>query len=155
MPLNEPLSGLRLVDSLDVGSLSEELGHEWVMNPLIATVERTFRTNAAATVIDDARVTIGYESFRVDTVSGKGLSIIKRYDSDVRGAVRVFVDDQDAGVWRFPAREYLFGEGRFDVPASLIAGHSAVLRFEHISDPERETSLNSFYYWIFVPAGDE
>ena len=155
LPLNEPLSGLRLVDSLDVGSLSEELGHEWVMNPLIATVERTFRTNAAATVIDDARVTIGYESFRVDTVSGKGLSIIKRYDSDVRGAVRVFVDDQDAGVWRFPAREYLFGEGRFDVPASLIAGDSAILRFEHISDPERETSLNSFYYWIFVPAGDE
>ena len=83
------------------------------------------------------------------------MSIIKRYDSDVRSAVRVFVDDQDAGVWRFPAREYLFGESRFDVPASLIASDSTVLRFEHISDTERETNLNSFYYWIFVSTDDE
>lgn len=155
LPLNEPLSRLRLVDSLDVGSLSEESEHEWEMNPLIVTVERAFRTSSAATISDDARVTIGYESFRVDTVSGKGLSIVKRYDSGVRGAVRVFVDEQDAGVWQFPAREYLFGESRFDIPASLIAGDSAVLRFEYIPDPERETSLNSFYYWIFVSAEEE
>ncbi len=155
LPLNEPLSGLRLVDSLDTGSLSEELEHKWEMSPLIFTVERAFRTNSAANVRDDARVTIGYESFRVDTISGKGLSIVKRYDSGVRGAVHVFIDGQDAGVWQFPAREYLFGESRFDVPASLIVGDSAVLRFEHIADTERETSLNSFYYWIFVSTEDE
>ena len=155
LPLNEPLSGLRLVDSLDVGNSLDEREHEWGMNPLIVTVERTFRTNANATVNDDARVTTGYESFRVDTISGKGISIIKRYDSAVRGAVRVFVDEQDAGVWQFPAREYLFGESRFDVPASFITEDSAVLRFEHIPDTERETNLNSFYYWIFVPTEDE
>lgn len=150
MVRNIPLDGLRLIDSLDIGDRSEEMAHGWEMDPLDNTLTRAFRTNPLVSINDDARITIGYESFRVAAVPGKDLIIIKRYDSGVRGAVRVLADGQPVGVWRFLPRRYVFGESQFVVPASFIASDAVVLRFEHIPDRKRQTSLNSFYYWFFV-----
>jgi hypothetical protein len=147
---NVSLDGLRLIDSLDVGDPSEELGHAWEMNPLDNTLTRAFRTNPLVSISDDARITGGYESFRVAAAPGKDLIIVKRYDSGVRGALRVLADGQPVGVWRFLPRRYVFGESQFVIPASFITSDTVVLRFEHIPDRKRQTSLNSFYYWFFV-----
>lgn len=147
---NISLKKLELIDSLDVGDSAQEADHDWEMNPQTLTLTRTFRTNAEAIIEDDASITTGYESFRVNTVAGKDLIIVKRYDAAVRGAVRVFINGQQVGIWRFPPRDYFFGEDQFIIPASFITGSTAVLKLEHIPDPEGLTSLNSFYYWIFV-----
>ncbi|MCH8064192.1 MAG: hypothetical protein IH861_17020, partial [Chloroflexi bacterium] len=157
-PVSEPrhqvrnisLDRLRLIDSLDVGDPSDEIDHDWEMNPLHRVVERKFRTSPTVTIEDDARVTSGSESFRINTLAGRDLIIFKRYDSVIRGAVRVYVNDRQIGVWRFPPRRYFFGEDQFLIPGSFIQGDTVVLRFEHIPDPRGLTSLNSFYYWFYV-----
>ncbi len=150
---NRSLDRLRLIDSLDVGDPSDEIDHDWEMNPLHRTVERKFRTNPTVTIEDDARVTSGSESFRINTLADRDLIIFKRYDSAIRGAVRVYVNDLQIGVWRFPPRRYFFGEDQFLIPGSFIQGDTVVLRFEHIPDPKGLTSLNSFYYWFYVVEG--
>jgi len=160
-PVSEPahqvrnisLDRLRLIDSLDVGDPSDEIDHDWEMNPLHPTVRRRFRTNPTVTIDDDARVTSGSESFRINTLADRDLVIFKRYDSAIRGAVRVFVNDQQIGVWRFPPRRFFFGEDQFLIPGSFIQGDTVMLRFEHIPDPKGLTSLNSFYYWFYVVEG--
>ena len=150
---NISLDRLRLIDSLDVGDPSDEIDHDWEMNPLHRTVGRTFRTNPTVTIEDDARVTSGSESFRINTLPNRDLIIFKRYDSAIRGAVRVYVNDLQIGVWRFPPRRYFFGEDQFLIPGSFIQGDTVMLRFEHIPDPKGLTSLNSFYYWFYVVEG--
>ena len=150
LPLNTSLERLILIDSLDVGNPEDERVHNWQMAPLDNTLERTFRTNADASITDDARVTSGQESFRVRTVPGKELVVVKRYDAGVRGVVQVFLNDQQIGVWRLAPRSYFFGEDQFFIPASFIESDTVELKFVHISDEKGETSLNSFYYWFFT-----
>ena len=150
---NISLDRLRLIDSLDVGDPSDEIDHDWEMNPQHRAVERSFRTNPTEAIVDDARVTSGSESFRINTLADRDLVIFKRYDAAIRGAVRVYVNDLQIGVWRFPPRRYFFGEDQFLIPGSFIQGDTVVLRFEHIPDPKGLTSLNSFYYWFYVVEG--
>ncbi len=149
------LAGLRLVDSLDVGDAQAELDHGWEMSPLVHTVERAFRVGPDTALRDDARITTGYEQFRVRAVPGKPLVIVKRYDAGVRGSMRVFVDERSVAVWHLPAQPYFFGEDQFTIPAAFITADAVVLRFDHIPDrnPRRRTSMNSFYYWVLVPEG--
>ena len=78
------------------------------------------------------------------------IHIVKCYDAAIQVAVGVSINGQQVGIWRFPPRDYFFGEDQFVIPASFVTGGTAVLKFEHIPDPDGLTSLNSFYYWIFV-----
>ena len=155
MPLNVSLAGLRLIDSIDVGNRDDEQSHDWEMKPLNATVSRTFRANFKDAIIDDARVTTGVESFRVATVPGEELTIVKRYDAGVRGEARVLVDGEEVGIWSLPSADYFFGEDLFTIPASFVTGDSINIRLEHVPDPEAPTSLNSFHYWFYVSTNSE
>ncbi|MCI0439481.1 MAG: hypothetical protein L0177_10150, partial [Chloroflexi bacterium] len=152
MPLNVRLERLALVDSLDVGDATDELEHDWEMEPLDNTLSRAFRTNAATAISDHARVTSGRESFRVRAAPNRELIVVKRYDAGVRGVIEVFVNGEQVGVWRLAPRSYFFGEDQFFIPASYVQGDSVELAFEHVPDARGETSLNSFYYWFFAPA---
>ena len=148
-------SGLTLIDSLDVGDIDDEAAHSWEAEPLTDTQRRTYRAGPDAVVADDAHVTSGYESFRVRSVPGKDLTIVKRYDAAVRGAVRVIANGQVVGLWRFPPRRYFFGEDQFVVPGRFIGGGTTLLRFENIPG-DGDAAVNniaSYYYWLYVPNG--
>lgn len=149
-------SGLRLIDSLDVGDIEGESAHLWESNPLADTQRRTYRVGLDAVVADDARVTSGYESLVVRSVPGKDLTIVKRYDAAVRGVVRVIANGQVVGLWRFPPRQYFFGEDQFVVPSRFIGGGTTLLRFENI--PKEgiggSTNLASYYFWFYVSGAD-
>lgn len=145
--------GLRLIDSLDVGDVDEESEHLWRAEPLTDTRHQTFRASADAVVRDEARVTPGYESFRVLSEPGKDLTIVKRYDAVIRGATRVSANGQNVGVWRLPPRPYFFGEDQFVIPGRFIGGGTTLLRFENLTS-EGETGMSnlaSYYYWVYVP----
>jgi hypothetical protein len=96
-----------------------------------------------------ARTFTGSEEFLVRAVPGRRLVIASRYDAAVAGALRVFVDGREIGVWELPERQFFFGEGTFTVPPESITASTARIRLVHVPRPGG-LPANSYYYWFLV-----
>ena len=149
--------GIVVIDQIDPGNTdapayASEEAHAYELVGGGVTVEREFLIAESTTLRDEARTFTGSEQFIVKSVAGERLTILKRYDANVVGKLRVFADDREVGVWALKPRDYFFGEDIFVVPASFITRATTDLRFEVVPVPGRPTA-DSFYYWILVDEG--
>lgn len=145
-------TGLRLLDSLDVGNQAQEESHFYALTRPGSVVDRAFNianTGGGDIIIkDDARTATGSEEFLVKSEINQPLIIAKRYDAAVGGSIAVYVDDRFVGDWQLPSRGFVFGEDTFRVDPEFISNTTTRLRFEYIPSPG--TTLNSFYYWTYT-----
>jgi len=146
--------GMRIIDQIDAGNTeapahASEEAHAYELTGGGVTTEREFRIAEDTTLRDEARTFTGAEQFTVKSIAGEKLIVIKRYDANVVGSLRVFADDEEVGEWQLAPRDYFFGEDIFVVPASFITRATTDLRFEVIPVPGRNTA-DTFYYWILV-----
>ena len=140
--------GMELIDSLDVGDPADEASHDYSISEEKPAFARMFKAAADVTLLDDGWAYTGEESFTVASIPGRDLIVAKRYDTVVRGRVKVHVDDVFVGEWEFPERQFQFGEDVFIVPASFITEEQTTITFQFV--PGSSIDINSFYYWIFV-----
>ena len=152
LPHTIDTSGLRLLDSLDVGVPAQEEAHFYSLSQPGSLVERIFHVaqygGSRVAIRDEARTTTGFEEFVTRSEPGQPLIIAKRYDAAVGGSVAVYVDGNFVGDWHLAPREFVFGEDTFRVGRELITGTTTVLRFQHLQRPG--AALNSFYYWVYT-----
>jgi hypothetical protein len=152
IPYTIDTSGLRLLDSLDVGVPGQEESRFYSLAQPGGLVERIFHVTQDAgsrvAIRDQGRTTTGSEEFVIRSEPGRPLIIAKRYDAAVGGAMAVYVDGSFVGEWRLAPREFVFGEDTFRVGREFITGPTAHLRFQHL--PGSGGNLNSFYYWVYT-----
>ena len=152
VPQTVDVSQLRLLDSLDVGHQTQEEAHFYALSQPSTVVERIFHIakeeGVGVNIKDEARTSTGVEQFVVKSVPGRPLIVVKRYDAAVGGALAVYVDNQFVGDWELAVRDFVFGEDTFLIAAQLVIDATTELRFEHLPNPN--TTLNSFYYWIYT-----
>ncbi len=146
---------LTLIDSIDTGNGlaapdTSEVTHDYGIDGERSSFSITARIDENSTITDDGRVFRVAEEFIVASRPGVPLTIVKRYDASVSGAIRVLVDGLEAGVWDLPAQRTFFGEAAFIVPGELIESDQTTLRFEVIPG-QAAIAGSSFFYWILVP----
>jgi hypothetical protein len=148
--------GMRLTDQLDVADLEDEAQHDltfWegsVRSGFPTEVHQlSYRTEPAVEVLDGGRLVNGGLGFRVETEAGQPLLLVARLHAVQAGAVRVIVDDQDNGLWHYPALPGEWLETAFRVPAAVVSGDSAEIRLEvYGNDPQRRR-FALYYVWVW------
>ncbi|MCH8897430.1 MAG: hypothetical protein IIC33_03955 [Chloroflexi bacterium] len=152
IPHTLDVSGLVLIDFLDVGNQAQEEAHFYALDQPSTLVERVFHIakeqGQGIDIKDDARTSTGSEEFVVKSQPGRPLILAKRYDAAVGGSVAVYVEDKFVGDWDLAPRDFVFGEDTFHIGPEVITGTTTKLRFEYLMRPG--TNLNSFYYWIYT-----
>jgi hypothetical protein len=149
--LDRDISVIDVVDpgNGDSNARYSEAAHAYKLEGASAVVERSFRSVLSGIVNDKATTFSISEEFTVNSAADEILIIAKRYDAAIGGAVRVFVNDVEVGVWDLADKDFFFGVDSFDIPAQFITSNKTILRFDLIPEPGITTG-NSFMWWIFV-----
>lgn len=152
-------AGLTIVDALDVADMADEAAHSvtWWQD-----VHRTgfptelhqlaYRVAPDRQVIDGGRLLTGGIAFDVATDPQEALWIVARLHAREGGAVRVEVDGQHAGQWRYPPVPGEWLETLFRVPAGMVAGSRS--RVVLSVDTENPDLLHYAPYYFWFLQGD-
>lgn len=148
--------GLPLVASIDVANLEDEqekglVWSEKTILPGFATEVRQYRYRAdeQTEVIDGGRMITGKASFPVSAQPGLPLILAARLHAAAEGAVRVLVDGQDVGQWRYPAAPGQWIETIFVVPAHLVQRKNPQIELVLQEEEKLEQPFPLFYLWAW------
>jgi hypothetical protein len=152
--LNFEQRDLVVIDTLDVGNANAlpeatEAVHEYVLQGLSSPVNRQFRVDDNTVLNENAKTFTIAEEFKVGAKEGQRLLIAKRYDAAVGQDLQVFVDGEDAGIWKLPKRDFFFGEELYVIPPELITANRVEIRFE-FTPADKSPAGNSFFFWILI-----
>ena len=107
-------------------------------------------------IVDDGRAHKGASSFKVKIApDNEGVILRKRVDQYCEQRGRLFVDEQEVGVWYTPAgpEVYRFKDVEFSIPAEFTAGKSEiVIRTEYI---ESLVGYSEYHYWVDCLVGGQ
>jgi hypothetical protein len=141
-----------LIDSLDVGDLTSEAVHNYITRS-----ERWNRTitapffNTTETVTEDGRLVNGSEIFLVNSVPGKDLVMVKRYDiKPFNQPVKLFAGLQEVGSAVFPDKgqnSSMFADFAYVIPGRYIKDTKTLIT---ISYPSGNKGVTSMYYWFYT-----
>jgi hypothetical protein len=150
-PLKADVSGLTLVDSLDVGDTKSEVDHLYAIDQPTFAGTNDYDFPAIGTSFRETlRATRSFETFRLKVSPGKEHLLVKGVDTLSRNQkVRVLVDGKPMSTeWSMPNGPERYEEASLIIPASMIGDHEQItLRFEF---RDASIDLNSLTYWLYV-----
>ncbi len=148
-------AGLPLITAIDLADLQDEKekGLTWSEGAILSGFptevrQYRYRTAEAEEVIDGGRLVTGQVAFPVQAQAGLPLILIARVHPVAAGSVRVFVDGQDAGLWRYPAAPGQWLETAFVVPADLVNQDNPQIEL-NIEDKKPQHAFPPYYIWIW------
>jgi len=146
--------GLILEDELDVGDSADEAHFAYQGTADEPTGNNMFFYEGdkdLRPILDTGYRSKGAAAFTVRVNPfNDGIRLVRRVDQLIgRELVRVFVDDQDAGLWGAPERNFFkrWRDTSFDIPPSFTKGKHE-LRIT-LQNAQNDFSFTQYYYWIY------
>ncbi|PXY32751.1 hypothetical protein BAY60_05840 [Prauserella muralis] len=138
-------------DYLNTGALDSEEHHDYEPRMALTGLQPESLLRRQGNVIDSGRVIVGGETFTAHNLKpGEPLTIASRVlaPGQVK-SVRVLVNGQDVGTWRFSAKDNEWTVEEFTVPADAVTSSTATIELQ----PERPLlapypEYTSFGYWF-------
>lgn len=155
---------LILTDELDVANLDSEKRHSYKIEKqtrgeeLISAYDGYERKVDFDMQKDAGRAYNGNSSFVFKiNPNNLGVRLRKRLNRSGNGVqtVKVFVDNQEVGIWHFVQSSYApvsqsWVESDFEIPAYYTKGKSQInLRMEYVASDGNNGEVNEFYYWCY------
>ncbi|NIJ14579.1 hypothetical protein FHU38_004980 [Saccharomonospora amisosensis] len=138
-------------DYLNAGSLDSEAAHGYEVSMQQPGLQPYTVLRREGDVVDSGRIIVGGERFTAGNLSpGQPLTIATRvFATGQMHEVRVLVDGQDAGVWRFSQRQDGWTVDEFTVPGELVSSPTVSVELKPVRpflSPYPE--YTSFGYWF-------
>lgn len=148
--------GMTLTDRLDLADLEDEAAHdltfwEGAVRPGFPTEvqQYRYRTDPAAEILDGGRLANGGLAFRVAALPNQSMLLIARVHPMQGGAVRVSVDRQDLGLWRYPALPGEWLETAFYIPAEFVTRDEVDVRLEVETSEADFRHFALYHFWVW------
>lgn len=152
-PLKVDVTGLTLIDSLDVGHPKSELDHKYEIDkPTFAGAHDYDLTSTRnpGSFRETLRATKSFEAFNLKVSPGREHVLVKGIDTLSRDqSARVLIDGKPVGSdWSMPNGPERYEEASLLIPASVIGAKTEVtVRVEFRS---ASIDLNSLHYWLYA-----
>lgn len=154
--LLDRLDGWVLADTLDVADLDSESAHDYAWwhaaRPegfLTLPLVMAYHDAPGLIVTDAVRILTGGESFTARTPqTGEWALLVARLHQTHDMAVRVYVNGDDAGLWKLPALPGEWLESAFLIRADLVRGPRTAIRLM-VEDAPPEARLSAAHFWLY------
>lgn len=149
------ISGLTLVDSVDIADLASEQRHTyaWVNIgeptgfPTDARVF-TYRQEPGISLADGGRLLTGSDSFTLNVIPQEPLILIARLHQSANMTLRVSINGDEIGDWKLPAIPGEWLESAFMIEARYLLQPTARISLT-IKEAAGDSRYSPFYYWAY------
>ncbi|HTV17098.1 MAG TPA: hypothetical protein VMG12_00465 [Polyangiaceae bacterium] len=150
-PLQADVTGLALVDRVDVANEASERAHDYaVQDPTFIGTHEFDVATANVAYAEDGRAMKTSEAFNIKVVPRQENLLVRAFDTLAKDQkVRVVVDGQVAGDWALPDNESnRYGEAVFKLTPAMVGDRTNLdIKLQYISGVP---DTNSFVYWVYA-----